>query len=94
MKIEKDVHKVEFLKRLNLYDITNIIISIIGIIVSNYEMVQLIKSNSSESYKFIIYNVIICLVIAFVNIYGFFNKRQLIIEKMNVEELEEKIKIY
>ena len=70
------VYKMERLKIMfNYKDILTFLISIIGLIISNVQVLELSKISNNNMGKLFIYNFIICAVIIIINIYYFVNKR-------------------
>ena len=87
MKLRDNFCKMEILKMLKVGDIVCLLISILGIIISNVEMIQAI--NVIGGIRYIIYNIIICSILVIINIYNFFNRREIIISNLRIETLEE-----
>ena len=87
MKLRENFDKIEILKMLKVGDIVCLLISILGIIISNIEMIQAI--NLIGGIKYVIYNIIICLILVIINIYNFINRREIIINTLKIETLEE-----
>ncbi len=79
-------------KLITYKDILNIIISFIGIAIASIEIIEIRANLKIQDYRFVIYNVIICLVIISINIYGIISRRREIKEKEYIEQLEEKNK--
>ena len=60
MKIEEKIYKYEGLKRMiNYKDIFNWLISIIGIIVSNIQLVEVANHSDDDIIKIVIYDILI-----------------------------------
>lgn len=87
MKLRDNFCKMEILKMLKVGDIVCLLISILGIIISNVEMIQAI--NVIGGIRYIIYNIIICSILVIINIYNFLNRREIIISNLRIETLEE-----
>lgn len=87
MNSEKVYLKENFIKNVKMVDILNLILSILIIVISNYEMIKIINSNGYIEY--IVINVIICFSCIFKIIYEINLKIQNNIEKSKNEKLEE-----
>ena len=93
MKFEKGFFCFENVKRmLNYKDVMIVVLAIIGIVVANMQLVELIEILEESRLKYIIYNVIICIVIACIMVYCVINKMNAIEDKMNINALEMKNK--
>lgn len=93
MKFEKGFFCFENVKRmLNYKDVMIVVLAIIGIVVANMQLVELIEILEESRLKYIIYNVIICIVIACIMAYCVINKMNAIEDKMNINALEMKNK--
>ena len=93
MKVCESDYKVERLKtKINYKDILTVLISILGLFVSNMQAIELTKISGENVEKLIIYNFVIYAVIIFSNIYILSNKR--VVSKIEVDKkiLEEKNK--
>lgn len=94
MKIKKGFYNVEIAKHLTRRDITNLIISIFGLIISTVQILEIRRSaiNSIVNRKLIFYNVVIGFIIIFINVYGAINKKEAVINKFSIRKLEEENK--
>lgn len=92
MKRVNKLQNYEILKMLGIKELVSGIILIAGIVVSNVEMFQIRNSIANGNQKFIIYNIILCIVMLWLYLYGLITKRSDIINKINIEELEERNK--
>lgn len=93
MKVSERICKFSGVKTIIKYkDIFNILISVCGIIVSNIQLLEISKFLRSEIDKIILYDVVICSVIIFINIYGFMNKKEARKNEQDKKNLEEKNK--
>lgn len=93
MKVQKNFFKFESIKtKINRKDVLNFIISIIGIIISNIQAMEIMKFTENTNYKVMSGNIIICSVIIFINIYGFLNKRELEKKENDMKQLAEENK--
>lgn len=92
MKVCEREYKIEGLKTMiNYKDILTILISILGLVLSNLQVMELAKvSNNVE--KLFVYNFIICSVIIFSNVYILLNKRKVSKIEEDKKCLEEKNK--
>lgn len=92
MKVCERDYKIEGLKiMLNYKDILTFSLSILGLVLSNLQVMELAKvSNNME--KLFIYNFIICSVIVFTNVYILLNKRKVSKIEEDKKCLEEKNK--
>ena len=92
MKVCERDYKIEGLKiMVNYKDILTFSLSILGLIISNLQVMELAKvSNNVE--KLFLYNFIICSVIIFTNIYSLLNKRKVSKIEEDKKCLEEKNK--
>ncbi len=79
-------------KQINLMDIINFIISIIAVIVSNIQAKTIIQATKTMDPKIILGNLIICIGIVCINIYGFLSKRDIQKMKKDIEQLTEENK--
>lgn len=93
MKVQNDFYELKsFRMTVNRKDVFNFILSIVGLIIANVELIEFTKQLGAVSYKLILYDIIICLAIIGINIYGIINKREAVINKIDVKRLEEKNK--
>lgn len=92
IKIEKTSNSFSKTKFITYKDIFNAIISLIGIAIASLEIIEIRANFKIQDYRFIIYNVIICLVIISINIYAIINRKKEIKEKKYIEQLEERNK--
>lgn len=92
MKVCERDYKIEGLKiMVNYKDILTFSLSILGLVLSNLQVMELAKvSNNME--KLFIYNFIICSVIVFTNVYILLNKRKVSKIEEDKKCLEEKNK--
>lgn len=92
MKVCERDYKIEGLKiMVNYKDILTFFLSILGLVISNLQVMELAKvSNNVE--KLFLYNFIICSVIIFTNIYSLLNKRKVSKIEEDKKCLEEKNK--
>lgn len=72
---------------INKRDIICFIISIIIIVMSNIQLIKIINGNEIRDYNYIINNVIICLAVIYINIYFFINKKEIVIARENLNEM-------
>lgn len=89
IKMEKEIFKS---KVITSQDIVNIIISIIGIVVAELQILEIRNNFKINNLRFVIYNIIICGVIIFMNILSIINRRREIKNELNIKKLEEKNK--
>lgn len=93
MNVQKKYYKYDHLKKIiNYKDVFNFLISILGIVISNVQLAETINTNECSNVKIILYDIIICSVIVFVNIYGVINRRNARRNEINIKQLEEKNK--
>ena len=92
MKVCERDYKIEGLKiMVNYKDILTVLLSILGLVLSNLQVMELAKvSNNVE--KLFIYNFVICAVIIFTNVYILLNKRTVSKIEEDKKCLEEKNK--
>ena len=92
MKVCERDYKIEGLKiMVNYKDILTFSLSILGLVLSNLQVMELAKvSNNME--KLFVYNFIICSVIVFTNVYILLNKRKVSKIEEDKKCLEEKNK--
>lgn len=93
MNVQKKYYKYDHLKKIiNYKDVFNFLISILGIVISNVQLAETINTNECSNVKIILYDIIICSVIVFVNIYGVINRRNARRNEISIKQLEEKNK--
>lgn len=91
MKIEKEFFCYENVKRmLNYKDVMVVIFAIIGILVANMQLVEMIELSDGSNFKVIMYDVIICAAIIFIIAYCVISKLKSIEDKMDINALEVK----
>ncbi|MBR3613578.1 MAG: GHKL domain-containing protein [Clostridia bacterium] len=91
MSVSERSLKTERLKDImNYKDIISIVLSILGLVISNIQLVEILKISNESMSKIILYDVVICTVIILINIYSISNRR--VIKKMEEakKSLEEK----
>lgn len=71
-------------------EIFNIIVSILAMIVSNIQMIDIMHVSGIKNYRIILYNIIICLVIIYINIYAIKNKKSSKSAEYKLSMVEEK----
>lgn len=71
-------------------DILNFLVSVFGIIIANIELFEIMSILKIFSYKIIVYDILICSVIIFMNIYGITNKRNANKNRIDIEQLKQK----
>ncbi len=86
IRADKNSNQINNFRKLNMRDIFNIIVSVIGIAIATIQMFE------TRQFKVIIYNISICVIIVLVNIFAFTNKHREIKAKINIKKLEEKNK--
>lgn len=93
MKVSERIYKLDVLKAMiNYKDVLILLISILGIVISNVQLAE-IKNFSGDNFsKVIVYNVVICSVIVAINIYTFINRRAATKYEEDKKFLEEKNK--
>ena len=93
MKSFEKIYKRENLKwAVNYKDILVTIISISGLIMSNLQLVEMIKSSKRNLLEVIIYYIVICSAIIFISIYSFENRKNATKIQNDNKTLEEKNK--
>lgn len=93
MKVSEMMYKTESLKKMmNYKDVFNVIVSILGLVISNVQLVEMAKMSNENIVKIIIYDVLICTVIILINVYGFINRREASLIEEDKKCLEEKNK--
>ena len=76
MKVSERIYKAESLKAMmNYKDVLNLFISILGLVISNIQLIEMAKVSNENMVKIIVYDVVICAVIVFINIYSFATRR-------------------
>lgn len=93
MKVCERDYKIEGLKTMiNYKDILMVLISILGLVLSNMQVMELVRVSKGNSGKLYIYNFIICAVIIFTNVYTLLNKKAVSKIEEAKKTLEEKNK--
>lgn len=93
MKVSERIYGTEGLKMImNYKDIIYFLISAIGLIISNIQLVEILKVSNGNFAKIIIYDIIICAVIIIINLYNLSNKKVVSKIKEDNKCLEEKNK--
>ena len=93
MKVCERNYKIEGLKTMiNYKDIITILVSILGLVLSNIQAIELSKVSTGNVEKLFIYNLVICAVIVFSNVYILLNKRTVSKIEEDKKCLEEKNK--
>ena len=93
MKVQKDFFKLDSIKKgVSFFDIINIIVSLIAIIISNIQTVVMIQDTKTMNVKFILGNIVICGAIVFMNFYSLLNKSSALNKEKVVEQLTEENK--
>ena len=76
MKVCERDYKIEGLKTMiNYKDVITILVSILGLVLSNIQAIELSKVSTGNVEELFIYNFVICAVIVFSNVYIWLNKR-------------------
>lgn len=76
MKVSERIYKLEGLKDMvNYKDIFYAVISILGLVISNIQLVEILRVSNGNMVKIIIYDVVICAVIVLINVYYYANRR-------------------
>lgn len=91
MKIQKYLRKLKDITFINYKDVLNQIISIIGILLTIFELIEIVRSPLEAKIEdnLIMKNVLIFVVIILINIYSLMNKRKVVkLEKINRNLLE------
>ena len=93
MKVSERICKTEGLKAMmNYKDVFNFVISILGLVISNIQLIDMVNASNGNLVKVVIYDVIICTVIILINIYSFTNRREASKIEQDKKCLEEKNK--
>ena len=93
MKVCERDYKIEGLKTMiNYKDVITILVSILGLVLSNIQAIELSKVSTGNVEKLFIYNFVICAVIVFSNVYIWLNKRTVSKIEEDKKCLEEKNK--
>lgn len=79
-------------KLFNYQDVINIIITVIGIVISSIEIFELQKIFHISNFRFILYNSIMCIIIIVLNIYQIINRRKIVKERIYNKQIEERNK--
>ena len=91
MKSIDKIYKRENLKlMINYKDVLVTIISILGLVMSNMQLIEMIKVSKSSLLEIIIYYVVICSAIIFISIYSFENRKNASKIQNDNKTLEEK----
>lgn len=91
MKSIEKIYKRENLKlMINYKDVLVTIISILGLVMSNMQLIEMIKVSKSSLLEIIIYYVVICSAIIFISIYSFENRKNASKIQNDNKTLEEK----
>lgn len=91
MKLQENISKKDILKRLKIKDYIYFAFSIIAIVISNIEIIKISILELKDNI-FMIYNIALYLIIIVISIYGILNRRDAIINEINIEILKEKNK--
>ncbi len=94
MKISEMIYKKESLKAMiNYKDIFYFLISLLGLVIANIQLIEISKLLSSNNFtKILVYDIIICSVIILINIYCFANRKAANKSEEDKKCLEEKNK--
>ena len=91
MKSIVKIYKKENLKLITNYkDILFTLISILGLVMSNMQLIEMIKVSKRNLFEAIIYYIVICSSIIFLNIYNFENRKNTCKIQNDNKTLEEK----
>lgn len=86
MKVCERDYKIEWLKlAMNYKDIFTVLISTLGLVLSNVQVIELSKVSNNDG-KLFVYNFIICAAIIFTNVYMILSKRKVEEDKRCLEE--------
>lgn len=99
MKIQKYLHKLKNITFINYKDVINQVISIIGVVLTIIELIELAQGpiEGSIERKLIVKNAIIFLVIISINIYSLVNRTKAVkLEKINrnLTEVNDKVRCF
>lgn len=76
MKVSERIYKLEGLKAMvNYKDVFYAIISILGLVISNIQLVEISRMSNGNMAKIIIYDIVICTVIVLINVYCYTNRK-------------------
>lgn len=93
MKVSERIYKLEGLKAMiNYKDVFYVIISILGLVISNIQLVEISRVSNGNMAKIIIYDIVICTVIVLINVYYYANRKAVSKIEEDKKCLEEKNK--
>ncbi len=87
--MEKKYIEENILKHIKAFDILNIVISIIAVIISNYQIIKFIQFKEGVFYKYVILNIGVCISIIIEIIYWIKNKVKETLIQYEIELLRE-----
>lgn len=95
ISVEKSLKTVNIfskMKLLNYQDILNILVTIVGIVITTIEVVEIRKNFKIGEIRFVIYNLITCFIITTLNIHQIINRRKMRKERIHSKIIEERNK--